>query len=58
MTIIRTGTALTHRDLHRLERHGYEILAIEARKADAGTQETIVWGRENDLGIPEQDLPF
>ncbi|WP_420608290.1 hypothetical protein [Novosphingopyxis sp.] len=58
MTTIRTGTTLTNRDIRRLERHGYEILAIETRQVDAGPRETIIWGREDDLGIPEHSLPF
>lgn len=58
MTTIRTATTLTQRDIRRLERRGYEILAVETRQMDAGTQETIIWGREDDLGIPEYASPF
>ena len=58
MTTIRTGITLTNRDICRLERHGYEILAVETRQVDAGAEETIIWGREDDLGIPEHALPF
>lgn len=58
MTTIRTGITLTRRDIRRLERHGYELLAIETRHGDAGTEDTIIWAREDGLGIPEYALPF
>jgi hypothetical protein len=58
MTTIRTATDLNRRDIRRLERHGYEILAIEARQGNTGTEETVLWARQDDLGIPEHELPF
>ena len=58
MTTIRTATSLTTRDIRRLERHGYEILAIETGEGQVGTEETFIWGREDGLGIPEYALPL
>ena len=58
MTTIRTANDLNRRDLRRLQRHGYEILAIETREGDLGIEETVLWAREDDLGIPEHELPF
>ncbi len=58
MTTIRTGTALTDRDIRRLERHGYELLGIETREGETATIETFIWAREDHIGIPEYALPF
>lgn len=58
MTTIRTATSLTIRDIRRLEQHGYEILAVETRDEQVGTEETFIWGREDGLGISEYALPF
>ena len=58
MTTIRTGTALTRRDIRRLERGGYELLAMETREEETGVEETFIWGREDDLGIAEYALPY
>ena len=58
MTTIRTNTGLNRRDIRRLERGGYEILAIETREVDERTEETFIWGREDALGISEYALPF
>ena len=58
MTIIRTATSLNRRDIRRLERHGYEILVTETRELETGTDESFIWGRDDDLGIPECALPY
>lgn len=57
MTTIRTRTDLTARDIRRLERHGYEILA-ETDQHTKADQATIVWARQDGLHIPEHELPF
>lgn len=58
MTTIHTGTALTDRDIRRLERHGYEILTIETREGKTATIETFIWAREDQISILEYALPF
>ena len=58
MTTIRTRTDLTARDIRRLERHGYEILAIPTDQQTTADQDTIVWARQDGLDIPEHELPF
>ena len=58
MPTIRTRTDLTARDIRRLERHGYEILAIDTDQQTTADQNTIVWARQNGLDIPEHELPF
>ena len=58
MTTIRTNTGLNRRDIRRLERGGYEILAIETREVAESVEETFIWGREDGLGISEYGLPF
>lgn len=58
MTTIRTGTDLTTSDIRRFERHGYEILTVETRRIEESEHDTIIWGREDKLGIAERDLPF
>jgi hypothetical protein len=58
MFTIRTGTDLTARDIRRLERHGYEILAIPTDHPAKADQNTLVCARQNSLDIPEHELPF
>ncbi len=58
MTTIRTRTDLTARDVRRLERHGYEIMAISTDSQTTGDQNTVMWARQNGLDIPEHELPF
>ena len=58
MTTIRTRTGLTARDVRRLERHGYEIVATPTDNQVTADQTTIVWARQDGLHIPEHELPF
>jgi hypothetical protein len=59
MTTIRTGTGLTPRDVRRLERGRYEILAIETWHLDDGDVTDIIWGRDDGPdAITEAELPF
>ena len=58
MFTLRTRTDLTARDIRRLARHGYEILAIETDHQAGGDQHTIVWARETGLVILERELPY
>ena len=58
MFTIRTRTDLTARDIRRLERHGYEILATDTDQSTKADPNTLVWTRRNGLEIPEHELPF
>jgi hypothetical protein len=58
MTTIHTRTDLTARDIRRLERHGYEIIAIPTDNQTTAEQNTVVWAGQNALDIPEHELPF
>lgn len=58
MFTLRTRTDLTARDVRRLLRHGYEILAIETEHNADHDQHTIVWTRNTGFVIPDHELPF
>ncbi len=58
MTITQTGTDLTASDFRRLDRHGYEILTVETRRTAQREHDTIIWSRNDDLGLNEHELPF
>ena len=59
MTILRTGTGLTRRDVRGLIRDRYEILAIETRHLNTGDLTTIIWERDDGPdAITEAELPF
>ena len=58
MTSIQTDARLTATDIRRLKRHGYEILAVETRPTAQGEHDTIIWSRDDNLGLSERELPF
>jgi hypothetical protein len=59
MTILRTGTDLTRRDVRRLEQGRYEILAIETLHLNHSDLTEIIWERDDGPdAITEAELPF
>jgi hypothetical protein len=59
MTVLRTGTDLTRRDIRRLKRGGYTIQAIETRRMADSSVTEIIWERDDGPdAITEADLPF
>jgi hypothetical protein len=59
MTVLRTGTDLTRRDIRRLKRGRYTIQAIETRRMADSSVTEIIWERDDGPdAITEADLPF
>ena len=59
MTVLRTGTDLTRRDIRRLKRGGYTIQAIETQRMADRIVTEIIWERDDGPdAITEADLPF
>ncbi len=59
MTVFRTGTGLTRRDIRRLKQGRYTIQAIETRRMADGSVTEIIWERDDGPdAITEAELPF
>ncbi len=59
MTVFRTGTGLSRRDIRRIKRGRYTIQAIETRQGAGGTVTEIIWERDDGPdAITEAELPF
>ncbi len=59
MTVIRTGTGLSRRDIRRIKQARYTIQAIETRQVADGTVTEIIWERNDGPdAITEAELPF